>query len=240
MILEVKKINKNFGGLKALSDITFSMGEEEIVGLIGPNGAGKTTLFNVITGVFPPDQGEIIFRGHNTTRVTPDKACKLGLGRTFQITKPFLNLTVLQAITIGALNRACSVREAVAKAEETLEYVGLKAYRNSLGSTLNVAQRKKMELARALATDPKLLLLDEVVAGLNPTEVNQMIQLIRQISQRGIGLIIVEHILRVVMSLSQRVIVLHHGEIIANKSPDELMKDERVLEVYLGEVEHYA
>lgn len=240
MILEVKKINKNFGGLKALSDITFSMGEEEIVGLIGPNGAGKTTLFNVITGVFPPDQGEIIFRGHNTTRVTPDKACKLGLGRTFQITKPFLNLTVLQAITIGALNRARSVREAVAKAEETLEYVGLKAYRNSLGSTLNVAQRKKMELARALATDPKLLLLDEVVAGLNPTEVNQMIQLIRQISQRGIGLIIVEHILRVVMSLSQRVIVLHHGEIIANKSPDELMKDERVLEVYLGEVEHYA
>lgn len=240
MILEVKKINKNFGGLKALSDITFSMGEEEIVGLIGPNGAGKTTLFNVITGVFPPDQGEIIFRGHNTTRVTPDKACKLGLGRTFQITKPFLNLTVLQAITIGSLNRARSVREAVAKAEETLEYVGLKAYRNSLGSTLNVAQRKKMELARALATDPKLLLLDEVVAGLNPTEVNQMIQLIRQISQRGIGLIIVEHILRVVMSLSQRVIVLHHGEIIANKSPDELMKDERVLEVYLGEVEHYA
>jgi branched-chain amino acid transport system ATP-binding protein len=234
MMLEVKKVSKYFKGLKALSDVSFSLDEHEIVGLIGPNGAGKTTLFNTISGVYPPDEGEIFFGGHDITGITPDKACKLGIGRTFQITKPFLRLSVLEAITIGSLNRTGTVKRALSMAEEIMEFVGLTQYKDTLGETLNVAQRKRLELARALATQPRLLLLDEVVAGLNPSEVRSMIQLIKQISTKGMSVTIVEHILKVVMSVSHRVIVLHHGELIADKSPEDLLNDPRVIEVYLG------
>lgn len=233
-MLEVKNIDKNYKGLKALSNVSFSVDEHEIVGLIGPNGAGKTTLFNAISGFAPANKGTVFFDGVDITKAPPDKACKLGIGRTFQITKPFLDITVLQTVTIGALNRTKTVPEAVKLAEEIIETVGLGACMNFMGKELNVAQRKRMELARALATQPKLLLLDEVVAGLNPTEVNKMITLIEQIASTGIGIIIVEHILKVVMQLSHRVIVLHHGELIAEDIPSSLMDNKKVVQVYLG------
>jgi branched-chain amino acid transport system ATP-binding protein len=240
MLLEVRGLSKSFKGLKALSDVTFSLEEKEIVGLIGPNGAGKTTLFNTLAGTYAPDKGEVVFDGRNISNITPDKACKLGIGRTFQITKPFLRLTVLQAITIGSLNRAGGVKKAVRMAEEIIESVGLSRYRNNLGETLNVAQRKRLELARALATQPRLLLLDEVVAGLTPSEVNNMIDLIKQVATGGLAIMIVEHILKVVLSVSRRVIVLHHGELIADKASADVLNDHRVVEVYLGAGRRHA
>jgi branched-chain amino acid transport system ATP-binding protein len=234
-LLEVREVSKRFGGLQALSHVSFTVGEGEIVGIIGPNGAGKTTLFNVVTGVYAPDSGRVAFRGEDVTGAAPHRICKLGAARTFQIGKPFAALTVLQTVRIGALNRIPDIAGATAKALEVVELMGLAAKRDELGRTLTVIERKRLEMARALATRPSLLLLDEVAAGLRPNEVQEMIALVRSIATGGVSVLIIEHVLEAVMRLSGRIVVLNYGEVIAEGRPDELVADPRVIEAYLGE-----
>ncbi len=234
-LLEVQGISKRFGGLRALADVSFAVGEGEIVGIIGPNGAGKTTLFNVVTGVYAPDAGRVVVRGADVTGEPPHRICRRGVARTFQISKPFVNLTVLQTVRIGALNRLAHMGRATARALEILDLAGLAAKRDHLGRHLTVVERKRLELARALATAPSLLLLDEVVAGLTPAEVHEMIALVRRIAAGGVSVLIIEHVLEAVMRLSGRIVVLNYGEVIAEGAPEVLVEDPRVIEAYLGE-----
>ena len=234
-LLEVQSVSKRFGGLQALSNVGFTVAEGEIVGIIGPNGAGKTTLFNVVTGVYPPDSGRVVFRGVDVTGLAPYRICKLGAARTFQISKPFAALTVLQTARIGALNRIRDIAGATVKALEMLELMGLAGKRDELGRALTVIERKRLEMARALATQPSLLLLDEVAAGLRPNEIQEMIALVRSIAAGGVSVLIIEHVLEAVMRLSGRIVVLNYGEVIAEGRPDELVDDPRVIEAYLGE-----
>jgi branched-chain amino acid transport system ATP-binding protein len=234
-LLEVRGVSKRFGGLQALSNVTFAVGAGEIVGVIGPNGAGKTTLFNVVTGVHPPDAGRVVFRGEDVTGAAAHRMCRLGVARTFQIGKPFAALTVLQTVRIGALNRIPDMAGATAKALEVLDLMGLGAKRDDLGRHLTVMERKRLEMARALATQPSLLLLDEVAAGLRPNEVQEMIALVRGIAAGGTSVLIIEHVLEAVMRLSARIVVLNHGEVIAEGRPEQLVDDPRVIEAYLGE-----
>ncbi len=234
-LLDVRSVSKRFGGLQALSNVTFTVGEGEIVGIIGPNGAGKTTLFNVVTGVYTPDSGRVVLRGADVTGAAPHRICKLGAARTFQISKPFAALTVLQTVRIGALNRIPDIAGATAKALDVLELMGLAGKRDELGRTLTVIERKRLEMARALATQPSLLLLDEVAAGLRPNEVQEMIALVRRIAAGGVSVLIIEHVLEAVMRLSARIVVLNYGEVIAEGRPEALVDDPRVIEAYLGE-----
>jgi branched-chain amino acid transport system ATP-binding protein len=205
------------------------------VGIIGPNGAGKTTLFNVVTGVYAPDRGRVVFQGEDITGAAPHRVCKLGAARTFQVSKPFAALTVLQTVRIGALNRIPDMAGATAKALEVLELMGLAAKRDEPGRALTVMERKRLEMARALATQPSLLLLDEVAAGLRPNEIQDMIALVRGIAAGGVSVLIIEHVLEAVLRLSGRIVVLNHGEVIAQGRPDELVNDPRVIDAYLGE-----
>jgi branched-chain amino acid transport system ATP-binding protein len=234
-LLEIHDVSKRFGGLRALGGVSFTVGEGEIVGVIGPNGAGKTTLFNVVTGVYAPDAGRVVLRGDDITGEPPHRICRRGLARTFQISKPFVNLTVLQTVRIGALNRLAHMGQATDRALEVLELVGLAAKRDQLGRHLTVVERKRLELARALATAPSLLLLDEVVAGLTPTEVHDMMALVRRIAAGGVSVLMIEHVLEAVMRLSARIVVLNYGEVIAEGKPEALVDDPRVIEAYLGE-----
>jgi branched-chain amino acid transport system ATP-binding protein len=234
-LLDVRDVSLKFGGLQALSHVSFSVAENEIVGIIGPNGAGKTTLFNVVTGVYQPDSGRVVLRGHDVTGLAPHRICKLGAARTFQVGKPFAALTVLQTVRIGALNRIPDMPRATAKALDVLALMGLGAKRDHLGRHLTVIERKRLEMARALATEPSLLLLDEVAAGLRPNEVQEMIALVRQIAAGGVSVLIIEHVLEAVMRLSSRIVVLNHGEVIAQGRPEALVDDPRVIEAYLGE-----
>jgi branched-chain amino acid transport system ATP-binding protein len=234
-LLDVQSVSKRFGGLQALSSVAFTVGTGEIVGLIGPNGAGKTTLFNVVTGVYPPDGGRVIFGGEDVTGAAPHRLCKLGAARTFQVSKPFAALTVLQTVRIGALNRIPDMAGATLKALEVLELMGLAGKRDEPGKSLTVMERKRLEMARALATQPSLLLLDEVAAGLRPNEIQDMIALVRRIAAGGVSVLIIEHVLEAVMRLSARIVVLNHGEVIAQGRPDELVNDARVIDAYLGE-----
>jgi branched-chain amino acid transport system ATP-binding protein len=234
-LLDVQSVFKRFGGLQALSSVAFTVGAGEIVGLIGPNGAGKTTLFNVVTGVYPPDEGRVVFGGEDVTGAAPHRLCKLGAARTFQVSKPFAALTVLQTVRIGALNRIPDMAGATVKALEVLELMGLAGKRDEPGKSLTVMERKRLEMARALATQPSLLLLDEVAAGLRPNEIQDMIALVRSIAAGGVSVLIIEHVLEAVMRLSARIVVLNHGEVIAQGRPDELVNDARVIDAYLGE-----
>ncbi len=233
--LEVKEISKNFAGITAVSDLSFDVEEREIVGLIGPNGAGKTTVFNVITGFYMPENGNITFQGRELIGLKPNQICKMGLGRTFQIVKPFPDISTFRNVRVGVFNHIRDVKLATEETERILEEIGLIAKRDQLAGNLTIPDRKRLELARALGTKPRLLLLDEVMAGLTPREVEDFVGLIKKISLSGVTILMIEHVMRGVMALSDRIVVIHHGVKIATGSPDEISKDERVIKVYLGE-----
>lgn len=234
-ILEVERVHQNFGGLLALQDVSLSVEEGEILGLIGPNGAGKTTLFNVISGYLKPTAGSVRFLGEDVTGLPPYRLAAMGMGRTFQIVRPFPKLTVLENVLIGAFLRTSSRGEAEERAWEVLELTGLVPFASRPAAGLNLAGRKRLEIARALALRPRLLLLDEVVAGLNPTEADATVDLIRRIRDRGVTVIIVEHVMRVIMGLSDRVVVLNYGRKIAEGTPQEVASNPAVVAAYLGE-----
>jgi len=234
-ILELDRVTKRFGGLTAVSSVSFKVPVGEILGIIGPNGAGKTTLFNVISGYYRPEEGHILFGGHDVTGKAPHAICRLGLTRTFQLVKPFGNLSVIDNVMIGALTRLPTVSSARLEAERVVEACGLASHASGRARTLPIALRKRLEVARALATRPRLLLLDEVMAGLNPTELGGMVELIRRLHADGLTLIVIEHIMAAMMRLAQRILVLHHGEAIAQGTPAAITQDRRVVDAYLGE-----
>jgi branched-chain amino acid transport system ATP-binding protein len=235
-LLELAHVSKSFSGLRAVEDVSFAVPEGQIVGLIGPNGAGKTTCFNVIAGVYRPDAGEVRLGGKRIDGWRPDQICRAGVGRTFQLVKPFVGLSVMQNVIVGALNACASVREAKEKSESVIEQLGLAAKRDQMASSLTLPERKRLEVARALATGPRILLLDEAMAGLRPTEMDHMVALFRDLNAKlGLTILLIEHVMRAVMALSSRIIVLHHGEVIASGTPAEVTHDPAVLECYLGE-----
>jgi len=239
MILQIQNVTKQFGGLTAVGNVSFSLDGGEILGLIGPNGAGKTTLFNCINGVYEPTHGKVTFRGTDITGKHTYNISRLGLARTHQIVRPLNELTVRQNVVVGACygKDNASIRAAGIVADEIMEFVGLHERSELLAESLNVAQKKRLELARALAAKPHLLLLDEVLAGLNQSEVEGMLATIREIRDQGITIVMIEHIMHAIMNLSDRIIVLNYGEMIADGTPTEVSENEQVIEAYLGNPE---
>ena len=234
-MLEIRGLKKQFGGVLAVRDLDFNLEESEILGLIGPNGAGKTTVFNLISGFLRPSAGEIRFRGESLAGFEPHQVCFKGITRTFQIVQPFRTLSVLENVMIGAFGQKRRYRLAKGKALEVLHFSGLLEMQDQEAGSLPIASQKRLELAKALATEPKLLLLDEVMAGLTATEIAEVLAMIRKIRDSGITLLLIEHVMHAVMSVSDRILVLHHGEKIAEGNPQEVAKDKRVLDAYLGE-----
>ena len=234
-ILTVDGVSKAFGGLMAVSSVSFSVNRGEIVGLIGPNGAGKTTLFNVVSGYYAPTHGKVLFDGHDVSGRPPYALAARGIGRTFQVVKPFPGLSVLENVVIAAFLKHPRRADAEAQAWKVLEVTGLADRAHEAASSLTLAGRKRLEISKALALEPTFLLLDEVVAGLNPTEVDRTIELILALRARGITILIVEHIMRVIMQISDRLVVLNFGEKIAEGSPAEVAANRAVIEAYLGE-----
>ena len=238
MILQLEGVSKNFGGLRALSDVTFDLPEGQILGLIGPNGAGKTTLFNCISGVYAPSEGRVIFRDQEVTGNKPYDMAKAGMARTHQIVRPLNELTVRENVIVGA----CFGREnhrlptAGEIADEVLEFVRLADRSDQLAGSLNVGQKKRLEMARALAARPYLLLLDEVLAGLNPSEIVMMVEIVKRIrTERNVTIIMIEHVMHAIMNVSDRLLVLDYGRQIAEGTPEEVANDEKVIEAYLGD-----
>lgn len=237
-MLEAKKVTKYFGGLAAVSNVDLTVKRGEIVGLIGPNGAGKTTLFNLISGALPLTSGEINFKGERISGLKPHQICRKGISRTFQLVKVFGNMSVLQNVMMGVLfgkDRAVSPAEAEKDAMEALEFVGLLDHINTPAKDLIVGNQKRLEVARALATKPELLMLDELMAGLNPAEVAEASEDVLKLKEKGMTIIMIEHVMKAIMSLCDRIVVLHHGEKIAEGTPQEICNNSKVIEVYLGE-----
>jgi branched-chain amino acid transport system ATP-binding protein len=234
-LLTLEGVTKRFGGLTAVREVSLQVRTGDVLGIIGPNGAGKTTLFHVIAGYYAPDEGRVTFDGRDVTGLPAHAIARLGLTRTFQLVKPFGNLSVRDNVMIGALTRRPTVREARADAERVIDLCGLGPHADAHARALPLALRKRLEVARALATRPRLLLLDEVMAGLNPTELAAMVELVRRLHAEGLTLVVIEHIMAAMMRLAQRIVVLHHGERIAEGTPREIASDRRVIDAYLGE-----
>jgi branched-chain amino acid transport system ATP-binding protein len=235
-LLEVRGVSKAFRGLRAVQDVSFDVAEGAIAAMIGPNGAGKTTCFNVVAGVFPPDAGEVSLGGRRITGMRAHEVCRAGIGRTYQVVKPFQQMTVLDNVVVGALNAAGRVADAEREARRVLALLHLDGKAGTLAASLTLPERKRLEVARAMATRPRLLLLDEVMAGLRPTEVDEMVGVFRRINREtGLTILLIEHVMRAVMALAARVVVLHHGEKICDGAPEAVVRDPAVLECYLGE-----
>lgn len=240
-ILQVQNLTKNFRGLKAVSDVSFTAEEGCITGMIGSNGAGKTTCFNMISGFLVPSDGHVIYKGKDITGMKPYNYTSLGIARTFQIMKPLANMTLLENVVSGVLfgrKKITNSKEAKEYALEILEFAGMYDKKDLYPKEIGTPFKKRLELARALATDPELLLLDEVMAGLNPTETDEAVELIRKINENGTTVLLIEHVMRAVANLCKKVVVMHHGEMITEGTPEQVMNDPYVIEIYLGKEEH--
>jgi branched-chain amino acid transport system ATP-binding protein len=236
-LLEVQKVSRFFGGLAAIKDVTFEVRQGEILGLIGPNGAGKTTLFNVVNGFYHPSRGAVLFKGERISGLRPHEICRRGMARTFQVVKPLQRMSVMDNIIASAFLRSKDRSQADAIADETLRFTGLYDDRDVISKSLPLGKRKRLEIARALATQPELLLLDESCAGLNPSELDESISIIRKIKEKGITIMIIEHHMKVIMSISDRIVVLSYGEKLAEGAPAEIGRNPQVIEAYLGEAQ---
>ncbi len=233
-LLEVKGVSRFFGGLAALTEVSFNVVKGEILGLIGPNGAGKTTLFNVVNGFYPPSRGEVLFNGNRISGLKPHQICRLGVARTFQVVKPLQRMSVLDNVIVSAFVRANSRAHAKEIANETLRFTGLYDDRDLMSKGLPLGKRKRLEIARALATQPEMILFDESCAGLTPAELDHSIEIIRKIKERGVTIMVIEHHMKVIMSISDRIAVLNYGEKIAEGTPGEITANPLVIEAYLG------
>src|SRR5580658_8056875 len=236
--LVIRGLNKRFGGLRAVQDVSFSVQDNETVALIGPNGAGKTTSFHLMTGFHRPDSGSVLAFGREIVGLKPHDICALGLARTFQVAKPFGAMTVLDNVMTGAFLRDRHVATAREKAREAVDFVGLSLKENTAAKDLTTIDQRRLEMARALATQPRLLLLDEVMAGLNPAEIDQAVGLIGKLSQRGLTIVIVEHVMRAIMAVARHIVVLDHGQKIAEGAPKEIVENPEVIRAYLGSYVH--
>ena len=236
--LEVRDVTKSFGGLTALTHVTFSVNQGEILGLIGPNGAGKTTLFNVVNGFYPPSRGDVFFKGDKISHRKPHQICKLGIARTFQVVKPLQRMSALDNVMASAFLRAKTRAEAETIALEAMQFTGLYGDRKVISKGLPLGKRKRLEITRALATRPEMMLLDESFAGLNPSEQNEVIDIIRKVKAQGITIMVIEHHMKVIMSISDRIVVLNYGEMIAEGTPKEIGNNPVVIQAYLGEAQN--
>jgi branched-chain amino acid transport system ATP-binding protein len=235
IIFEARDLVKFFGGLSAVNGVSFQVEEGEIFGLIGPNGSGKTTIFNLINHYYPVTSGDIFFQGEKITGLSTHQICKLGIARTFQVVKPLARLSVLDNVIASAFCRVKTLKEARALAIKTIEFCGLESFLEQPAKSLPIGLRKRLEITRALATQPKVLLLDETCAGLNPHEINQAIELIKNINRQGTTIIIIEHIMKVIMTISKRILAINHGQTITEGTPEEVSRHPQVIEAYLGE-----
>jgi branched-chain amino acid transport system ATP-binding protein len=236
--LVIKGLSKRFGGLRAVQDVSFTVKENETVALIGPNGAGKTTSFHLITGFHRADSGSVLAFGQEIVGLKPHDVCALGLARTFQVAKPFGAMTVLANVMTGAFLRDRQVATARDKAQEAIDFVGLSAHTHTPAKDLTTIDQRRLEMARALATQPKILLLDEVMAGLNPAEIDQAVALVGKLSARGLTIVIVEHVMRAIMAVAKHIVVLDHGQKIAEGAPKEIVENPEVIRAYLGSYVH--